>query len=253
MRVGRYLYANRGKIRSAARSIRKFRKSRTKQKFSRRNIGEAPGTDNAKRAVTTDVAPAQYPTRTLTQYGLCDIKQGMDPDERIRRLVNVRGFKICCEYINLSNNPLYLNCAVVAPKAGAATVEMDDFFRAADGSERGRNFANDLTAMEFHCLPINTDRYTVLKHKRHRLVPNTNGSTYESHQGHNYLNLDWYIPLKRQLRYDSSLQSNPETGSVYFIWWADEFFTAAGSAAAANKIGATIRSQTYFRETWGFK
>jgi len=247
-KIGTYAYRNRGKIRWAAGKIgRAYRRSRAKKaKFSRRNIGEPVGSGTAKRYVTETINPVNEDTRVLYQYGLTDIDQGTAINQRERRMVNLRGFKICMEVKNIATTPLYLNVAILSPKDGAADVTTSDFFRGA-GANRGRDFGIGLNSNEFHCLPINSDRYTILKHKRYRLVPGNTPSDTASLNGYSYMNLDWWVPLKRQIRYDADT-GQPESGKVYMVYWADNFSTAGGSAVNPAQMVVTRRVVTYFKE-----
>lgn len=256
VRAGMFVYNNRKTIgrmaRGAKRAYKQYaRTSRKRAKFSRKNIGEPVGTDTGKRAVVGEDDAIIRSTRTLYTQGLCDIPQGSALDERERRIANIRGFKICCEVKNLASEPLYVNVAVLSLKAGASSgsgqVNVNDFFRASAGPDRARDFGSTLTGMEFHCLPINTDRYTILKHKRYRLVPPVTGTTV-SHSGSSYMNIDWWIPLKRQIRWDAGTASDPEAGAVTFVYWADKMFNTAGTAIETSQFRFSSRLVTYFKE-----
>jgi len=166
---------------------------------------------------------------------------------RQRDIINVRGFKICMEVTNKGAVPLYFNVAVIAPKDGAAGVNTVDFFRSS-ATERARDFSTDLTSLEYHCLPINTDRYTVLKHKRYRLLSGPTGSDYIANSGKNYMNLDWYIPLKRQVRFNNGDGGSPESGKVYFVYWGSGFGQNGGVIQGNADMEITERIVTYFRE-----
>lgn len=247
-------YAGRATMRFAPRAAALYygyRGAKSMLRTARKRIGEPVGTGGSKRIVVSQSDPNTNNTRTLVTHALLDIPQGTDIDERERRLANVRGFKICMEVKNLENEPLYFNIAVLNLKSGAGSssgqINNIDFFRASEGPSRARDFANDLNGMEFHCLPINTDRYNILRHKRYRLVPPVGGTTV-SHSGFSYMNVDWYIPLKRQIRWDAATATSPESGECWVVYWADKFSALAGSTPVTNAFSVTHRMVTYFRE-----
>lgn len=217
---------------------------------ARREIGERPGSSSAKREVVFEQNITNRDTRQLYNERLTDIIQGTGINERERRIVNIRGWKICMEIKNLRDIPLYVNVAVIAPKMGTTTsgVGVGDFFRASQGADRARDFDTSLSGLEFHCLPINTDRYTILKHKRTRLVAMAAGGDTVALSGYSYMNIDWWIPLKRQVRYDGSTGDKNESGRVYLVYWFDGFSANAATLSVANAAQASIRAVAYFRD-----
>lgn len=251
--VGKTLYANRGRIKWAAKKIGRAWRARKKRKaqFSRKNIGEPIGSSNAKADLVVNVIPGQFDSRTLITHNLTEIPEGTTTDTRIRKIINLRGFKICAEFSNTQTIPLYLNVAVLSPKQ-KSTVDGNDFFRD-DGSDdnRAQNFSSiTLNSLQFHCLPINTDDYIILKHRRYKLNPVPNGTTFAAQNGKNYMNIDWWIPLKRQLRYDT-LSGGPENGTVHLVYWCARFGDNL-SGVQTNACQRTVRATAYFRENWGF-
>jgi len=245
--LGSYAYKNRRSIARGARMVRRAYKRRKTNNFSRRNIGEPVGTGTTKRAATDSADNILRDTRTLYVHGITDIEEGTELDARQRRIVNLRGFKVCLEVKSIGPSPLYVNIAILAPKAGASVITESDFFRSSQATDRARNFADDLNSNEFHCLPINADRFTILKHKRYRLIPGGTETGSVSQQGLSYMNVDWYIPLKRQLRYDSGV-GQPEAGGVSLVYWFDQFGTTGGTAGQIGVAQMSRRVVTYFKE-----
>lgn len=226
-------------------AYRRFRRAK-RSRFGRTNIGEPVGTGTSKRSVTLDQGPVNQDTRTLYSYDITDIPPGSNIDQRERRIVNVRGFKICMEIKNTGSLPLYVNVAVLSPKGGKGGVNATDFFRSSD-TERGRNLDPTLTSNEYHCLPINSDNYTILKHKRMRLVAGAGGGDTVSLNGYSYTNLNWWIPLKRQIRYESSGDS-PDVGTCYLVYWFDQFGTGSGVLPVTGIATTSRRVVAYFKE-----
>lgn len=215
-------------------------------KFSARNVGAPVGVSNAKRSTVVDDT-ANFNSRSLDVKSLLQIAAGTSINTRERHIINVRGIKICCEIKNTTAAPFYVNLAILAPKGNATGVVTTDFFRDS-GPTRARDFDTTLTSNELHCLPINADRYTVLRHKRFRLVPGNAATATQSHQGYSYANYDVYIPIKRQIRYDTASSADPESGNIFVCHWGDRFDTAGGAASVANEYRVTMYAVTYFKE-----
>jgi len=215
--------------------------------FATYNVGERIGTSNCK--VNTDTGSAQRETRTLHIINCTDMAHtsANEINARNRNLVNVRGIKICAEVNNQLNEPLYLNMALLSVKNGNVVSNVD-FFRSPDASQtRSRNFANTLTSMDFHCLPLNSDQFTILKHKRYRLNGKETNNDYVANNGNTFMNIDWYKPIKRQIRFDENAQTLAET-PIYLVYWCDRFGALTGTVSQANAMRFTWRVLTYFKE-----
>lgn len=213
-----------------------------------RNIGDAPGTSTSKRSVTNDQLPTNQSTRTQYVYDLFEVPQGSEIDQRERRLMKVGGVKFCAEVKNLTNAPLYVNWAILASKAGGiGGVSNVDFFRASEGAERARNFGTDLTGNEFHCLPINSDKYHILQHKRYKLVPSASGGDTVALTGKSYMNIDMYKKFNRQLQFDGAV-GGPESGETSLVMWCSKFGEGAGTVAETNAWNVSLKTICYFRD-----
>lgn len=223
--------------------------NKIKNKFSPRQIGEAPGTGTAKKCATVDQNPTNRDSRTLYTEELTAIPQGDDIDQRERMLANVRGFQVHAEIRNNSPVPLYVNVAILCTKAGtsSATIDASDFFRAAIGQNRARDFSTILNSNEMHNLAINSDRYVILRHKRYRLAED-NSTSYNTQKSNSYMNLKWYVPFKRQLRWDSGLGVQPENGEVFLVYWFDLFGSTTGTGASPAAATSAWRVVTTFRD-----
>lgn len=253
--VGRTAYAHRKKLRWAAGKIgRAWRRRAAKKraKFGTSMVGEPPGSSSAKSDLVVNLQPGFFGDRTLNVHELTEIAEGSTEDRRIRKQINLRGFKICCEFRNAQSDPMYLNVAVLAPKQ-SATVDTTDFFRDDGNSDdRAVNFSNlTLNSMQFHCLGINTDEYVILKHRRYRLTPAGGATEYQAASGRNYMNIDWYIPIKRQLRYQST-SGSPESGQMFLVYWCAIYGGGLTGTVSATAMERTIRTTAYFRENWSF-
>lgn len=258
-RAARYIYDHPQTARKMARGIKrawnkykarvpKFKQARSQRTREISKVGEDPGTGTSKRFVPEDADAMDHSSRVLFSDNLTDIPQSAtnnDIDGRQRQIAFVSGFHICMELWNNSTTlPLYVNVAIVVPKA-TTTVTSTNFFRGS-GNDRSLDFSTALSANDFHCLPICTDKYIILKHIRICLDPQS--ATFSGKQ---YRNLDFYVPFKRQIRWRDNVSSLADNGNVYLCYWCDLFQTAAGSALTANVLKLSKRCVTYFREPKG--
>lgn len=200
-----------------------WRKKRSKRATKKRktNFGEAIGTSEHQRSLTVSAVNVPNSTRTLVSGDLVNIVRATNHeiDERHRDIINVKGIKLCFNILNLATKPLYFNVAVVVPKfsQAASTVSGGDFFRNnQDG--RGTDFTNALQALEFHCLPINADKFHVLMHQRFLLGPSASSSGYSTGENLNYANISKWLPINRQIRYENNV---PVNGRIQYVYWAD--------------------------------
>lgn len=237
-------------VRTAMRGYRRFKRGRTRatnrgnKRRVRQRIGERPGTSSAKRAGITD--DRTIATRTLYDVQLLNLGKGQNIDNRERNVVNFRGVKCCLSFVNkaatVNGQHLYVNYAVVTPKASddKIGIDMANFFRGT-GVDRGVDFGIGLSALEFRCLNINTDKWDILKHKRIQLAP------YSSNEGANCRTSEFYLPVNRQIRYQTDGQL-PVAKQLFLIYWCDYQDTPATTAAANNVCDVQLRVVKYFKE-----
>lgn len=247
--IGAFAWHNRASILKMARSFK--RRKAKKPSFSTRNVGDRVGRSNAKKFTVVDTT---QDIATRTQYGfeITAIPQTTAIDTRERQVINLRGFKFCIQLQNLSDKPMVYHVAIVAPKSSVDTLSPDSFFRGT-GDTRGIDFDNNLNANDFRCRGINTDKYTILKHKRIYLKELSTGATgitngFYGASGYSYRTADMYVPLRRQLRYEKD-QVGCQNGAVYFVHWCDTWDSQALSPVVPDQAKITMRVLTYFRET----
>lgn len=215
------------------------------------DIGNNVDADNAKRAVGSTVGSSN--SRTLNSLNLVALEKTTtnEIDKRQRDLVRFVGTKICIQIANeLSDStPLVVNFAVVHPR-DQNTVNNDKFFRSF-GNERSQDFGITLSANDLHCLPINTDRYTVLTHKRIKLggYNVTTANRFKTQNYDTFKEMSLWVPINRQLRYPAT-GSQPEQGNVFLVWWCDQFLQPAGSSTVADVMAYDIKAYKYFKETF---
>lgn len=226
-------------------------KVRVSLKRKKARVGEPTSAGSAKKDLPyAQVSCVSKDTRTLYSEPLIATSQGTNINQRLRNSVNISGWKICGEIKNLTNAPLYVNIAVISPKGGLGTssdIPTADFFRDFSSNDRSKDFGIANTSLDNHCLPINSDKYTIFKHTRARLVAEATGGDTVALQGMSYTNIDWWIPFKRQIRWDANL-SYPESDQVYLVYWFDKFCTAGATAASTGAVTMSHKTVMYYRE-----
>lgn len=251
----------------AVKKMGRFMKRRYKKRYGgrkarmRRRIGEPVGKSTSKRFTTIDLDAAGRDSRRLYIREMTQIPQdltGNNIDERQRYMINLRGFKICCELRNTGGVPLLFNMAVVSPKGQKSDLEQNpilsvgtavepDFFRG-NGNTRAVAFdGGALNSNDFHCRPINADQFTILMHKRMIIGQNSNNGTWGEQQRNSYRFVMKYIPIKRQIRYDTNGADSCQSGKIFLIYWYDQMQSVTG-AASVNVLNMSERYITYFKE-----
>lgn len=220
-----------------------------KKRRMMRQIGERPGSSSSKKhALQDDATILTLSTRTLYSQTLTDLPKqtGDEINRRDRDIARLSGVKFCWELANNTSDPVYLNWAIVIPK-GDNTVGSADFFRAY-GTSRSVTFGSSLTSNDFHCRPINSDRYDIVTHKRYRLGPNNGASNTTWYAGteKSYMNLNKYIKIKRQFRYEGVL--NQSEGRIpILVYWFDQFLKPSGTTPVPV-VNILQRNIQYFRD-----
>lgn len=251
------VYRNRKRIYRAAstigRAYKRYKRKGSHRTAKRRRFGEPVGLSTTKKSTVVDNVDVTRQTRTLYSMNVTDIRKpaaGVAPDidERSREIVNLRGFKYCMTFNNLTNKPLFVNLAVVVPKTPLITdiAPTVGFFRGT-GNERALNFANSLNVNDFRCRPINSDRYIILMHKRVMLSGNVQTSGYTTGSGASYKVMDGYMKIGRQMRYPTGAGQTTSINQVELVYWMDGWNNTSGTAPAnVAKVGQRVIS--YWKE-----
>lgn len=240
--------AGRYRKRYTMRKGRGYLRGAKRMRFSPKSFGEQVGTSLTKQRIMNNQNTTNQNTRTLYALNLTAIPKGQGRNQRERTLVNYRGAKCCISMRNNANTPMYMNWAVVHPKVDESTPPSTTNFFRSNGNERGQDFDNTLSSQQFHCLKINTDKFTILKHKRFRLGPANNISDYGTQTGNSFKNIEWYIKIKRQLRYETDASTLPVTGNVYLLHWADRMFDDSGQVPRGGEISVQEYCVGFFRD-----
>lgn len=217
----------------------------------RAGIGKRRGEANTKRTEIENQFES-LASRTLYTEDVTNIPQSTanQIDGRQRQLCYVVGFKFCFEWRSNAKKPVFFNIALVHDKRTSSTdtsiSDLNDFFRAYT-TNRAQSFSNVLTSNEFRCLPLNSDRFTILKHHRRTIQPEAGNTDYEPRNGNNHGTMDMWVPLKRQIRFDGD---NAES-KVWLIYWCDQAMNASGTLPVNDTLELFHKTVTYFRETRG--
>lgn len=227
-------------------SYRPRKKARTTN--TRKTIGQPVGLSNAKRHASLVSASAGKNTRTLYDNELTEIPEAnsaFDIQGRRRDIVNLRGFKCCATIHNLSDTPLMFNWAIVAPRGNASAITTQDFFRGTN-AERALDADNNLSTLQWHCSAINTDRFTVLKHKKMMIAPNANpeGSNFTFNVANNVKVIDDWTKLDRQLRYAEGKCLD----AVFVVYWADFYGQPSGAVPATGAYAVQDFYTTFYHD-----
>lgn len=243
----RYTPYARGAARTIGRAYRRYRA----RAQARRPPGEEPGVRNTKRNENIS-SNQQLFAGTLAFYEPTAIS-GTTTNEiyaRQRDLIRITGLKIDLEYRNNNSTPMYMNIAVVSLK-NTTTIATPNFFRKY-GSTRGVDFGDtSLGAIDYHRLPINTDIYNVLSHKRFvirgydlenapQFSLNSGGTNYGVHSE--------YININRQFRYVNATSTRSQT-PIYICMWVATFLDPPPVTAGTVPLQFSLRHTLHFRET----
>ena len=229
----------------------------SKRARARRQIGNYVGSSNAKRRL--DEGSEVLTTKTLSgNVRLLDLPKTTTNDEsvlneRLRNVVNFRGCKICF-HIDINSttgrngDKLFFNWAIISPKQqdpDITTIDTAEFFRGQDGARFTSFIGTTLTGLDCRCLPINTDKYIVHRHKRVSMGP------WESTEGKGEKLFETYIPIKRQVRYNTTgsgaALDNPEARDMWMVYWI-AYQNETTAAPVASVATVRYRMIKYFRE-----
>lgn len=247
VRVARAIYPYRGTLKRAYTAVKA--RAAKRQRFTKTKIGERVGLDNAKRWVARDQQALSINTRAIFSRDLTSIPHTIDNaiNGRQRHMVNFRGIKVCMEVRNNLTVPLYFNVAILHTKENTFP-GTTKFFRGSYAS-RTEDFSTTLSALEFHCLPINSDIFTIVSHKRYRLAPANGSADYNSGASNSFINISKYHKIKRQLRWANNGDLGPEGGGIWMVYWCDAYGAAGGTATTANAATIGEHVVSYFKET----
>lgn len=228
---------------------RRQRMKRARQVHNRRRVGESIGTGNAKRHQVIDSGPTSQTTRNLYVTDVTAIPKttSNEIDSRQRDMIQYKGFRYCEEWHNTSDKPLLCNIAVVAGKGETDYTRLTDNFFRGTGTTRALSFTTTLGSLDFHCRPINTDKYIVLSHERFVLGTRVTDKFFEDTK--NYAMKTKWVKVGRQIRYeDASGVTGSAKTPIYLVHWCDQMTTPAGTTELLDAMMHSQQITAYFAE-----
>lgn len=231
------------------------RKKAFKKWAAKMRIGPQPGIPQAKRVETASASDGFLNTKVLHYAELTDIAHTTTNEisKRQRDICYISGFKFMAEFKNalqagLPARPLYLNVAFVYDREsnkGTVIVNGDEFFRANTGNTRYKDFGGAMSAMERHCLPLNTDRFTIISHKRYILGNIKDSSGMNTNMARSWLSICRYIKLRKRITYTNDDKANSK---IWLLIWCDMFGDNSADPIQVNALNYDYHVSAYFRE-----
>lgn len=262
------LYSRRRRLSVKRRYVPKLKARKRQRTVKRSQFGYSPGSSISNQSQQIrDQAPFTMSTKRLYVCELTRIARNAQGDAERRSLaLYLSGFKFCCEINNNRSQTAYFHYALLTYKNDTSDAERFDvgaandaktenqtvnFFRdqGLNNSSRATGVNDGRTGIEMHCLPINTDAYKILTHKKYKLGPNgqdkqgpdnNNGSG-----GPNQRTIMRWIRLKRQIRYtgiDNTTCQNP----IFLVMWCSALHETGGDPPLPQ-VDRQVRVITYFR------
>lgn len=214
-----------------------------KMKFSPKAVGFHKKDASCVKSHLVMQSSQPWVTRSLLSGGQSDINVTQIPDvtdhqnDMNRRNLDHLFYRGFTYHMQIRNNsalaPLTVNVAVVSPKAGVSVVS-NEFFRSPDSGERGVSFSTALSNIEMHSNAINTDLYTVIRHKRYTIGIAQTGTAYTP-VNRNWLNIKKHIKIHRQLRYS---QAGVCTTPIFLLCWMDQLMSPGGTVGTAGNAAS---------------
>lgn len=217
-------------------------------------LGEPVGTHTGKRCLADVTAtPAGYKFNSNAIYSLASIKidQGTGINQRQRRIVNLRGieYKFHFHLRDATLAPqydVYLHVAAVHNKKGA-TAPSQDFFRSY-GTERAVDFTapSTLRPLQLMMDPINSDAYHVYFHKHWKVTEQKN-LVANGGKGPEIL-FKKYLPIKRQIRFESDTGNSVGDDQVYFVFWCTTIASNGSTSQFTDAFTYRYEIVNHFRD-----
>lgn len=239
----------------ASKSYRK-RKSRAKRRVAREFGATKENSTCKQRTVYQSTGLALNATKFLYGVNLTDIPRGTSINERERDVLSLKGIKVNFLFKNVfpsvsatPTDPILVNVCLLFPKDNTdILVGAPDFFKLTKTVGRAVNFndTGNLSGMDYHTLPINSDKYGVLWHKRFKIANGSTATFYNSGSQNSWRTLNKYLKINRQVQYASATAASCND-PIFLCWWCTSIQepTGVGTAAGQQTIG---RITTFFRD-----
>lgn len=241
----------------------KKRRKPTAWKKSIKDAMSAPSaTNQCKTNRVSNVTLYTLNTKTLYGIRLNNIEvadalvtgKGFGQQERLRAVIDLRGWRLRLSLLNASVVPNYFHYAIVSPKSGdQIQISLQDFFRDHEAS-RDVNFSTALETHAFHDLYINPDKFHILSHNK-IFIPKWdesttgNGWSVGDYKNCNYKVINKYVPLKRPVTFDDDdVTQNYADKGIFLLYWCAYPLEPAPTDAQVAAMYANMEVVTYYRE-----
>jgi len=190
----------------------------------KRMVGEAVGSSTAEATFLNTNSDALVATRALISTPLIRVERDKgtyDKRKRMRDILDIRGVKWCFTIVNRTDEDLTMHYAIVKRKDGT-TPNGTEFLGDIGGPNRACSVA-EVGYSDHHldCLPVSTDDYKILTHKKFLLNADTRtaatGILNPAQNRRNYVHRERYIKINRQMRFVEGAV-NP-IDNLYICWW----------------------------------
>lgn len=225
---------------------------------ARRYIGETQNKPGLTKISDTEFNNISLTTKTLYRsqrlLNLPLITDEAQRNGRLRNSVKFKGIKLCVR-ASLKNvtgrdgDKLFFNWAIVSPKQLdplTTTLPDEEFFRSQGGAARSETFSTNLSGLDLRCLPINTDKYIIHRHKRMIVGP------YESTEGKAEKYFEEWLPVRRKVVYNttgtSTEQTYPEGKDMWMVYWVSYMNEEPLTLGVADAVDLDYRIVRYFRD-----
>ena len=233
----------------AYRGIRRIRRARRRHRQARK-LGHP-----RKKIAKSRIVQNQVTTRdTLVAYfqNLTSIPRGEATDEREHNSINFSGFSVKFAVRNELDKPQTFCWALLSPKSHTdeddpPTTFLNELFRD-HGAGRARAFGAPLSSLELTTLPFNTDKWVVLRRGTTHLAPKHGEDHQTGGTKSSYKRISFYHKFGRQLRFDSTTETDPEQDRVYLLTWSDVICRASGIDKTLAAYCFEEYIVTYFRD-----
>jgi len=225
------------KSRKTGRAPSRKRKTRTaaskRKSFKKLGLKNFPKTQKQLTYYETTLngSPSVFAMPALIKANCISITNaGTNYDARQSKGIFLKGLRIRMHYANKLFRPMVVHMALVVPKFGINGITdtfQTEFFNglgvgSSGASKEGIQFDDaSQNGLLLATLPINTERWAIIRHTRFKLgVISTTGG-YSSGELKNYRSLYRYVSINKQVDFPDSTSNLPRPDQqIYLLTWA---------------------------------
>lgn len=248
IRVGRYVYKNKGRVKKAAQAVqRAYRGYRRRFPQTRaEGVGRAPASVEGYSGSTSDleqgtlyIFPVEFPSvdNAANSYRA-----------RYKDRLFFRGLKVCDRFSNENLFDIELHWALLQLKKeflGESTEDLRlNFFRDNESlDDRSLNFQNGSWDYRHACNGINKDKWNIITHRKMVLGKSTGDSNA---QNRSVRQLHKYFPIKKSVLFDKPDSKLP-TKPFFICYWLQSI--KQSDFEPANRLSHIFQRRIYYSET----